>query len=128
MKYGGSGGSRTRCITLTPEFHADIAFWTLNVRRARGSITGRLGDPLETLYHQPHSYTLVFDASGAATGGYCLERGHWWRLDFDNDVQQRVRVHIDKLTDLYLKHIKTVRYGDHSVGIRFTSRDEGKLS
>ena len=52
---------------------------------------GRLEMPLYSMYLQPHSRTLWSDASGDAMGGYCLESGQYWRMDFSDDVRQRLR-------------------------------------
>ena len=43
------------------------------------------------MYLQPHVRKLWSDASGDATGGYCLESGCWWRYDFDENVRACVR-------------------------------------
>lgn len=66
VEYGASGGSPRRRVDLTAEFHADIAFWTLIVNRALRSSGGTLGASLHSFYLQPHSHTLVSDASGTA--------------------------------------------------------------
>ena len=48
--------------------HADVAFWALNIDRARGSTGGRLGASLHSYDLQLH--TLVSDPSGTAMDGY----------------------------------------------------------
>ena len=33
-------------------------------------------------------------------GGFCLETGRWWRMDFDYDTQDRLRSHVQGRDDL----------------------------
>ena len=90
-----------RIVRLSREFHDDIAFWNLILDMATGpdGIT-RLESPLFCRFLQPPSRILVSDASGDAMGGYCLESGKWWRLDFSEDVRTRLRTKVQARDDL----------------------------
>ena len=77
---------RTR-FKLKPEFHADVEFWQSMLEAALGSASGTLHAPLYSFCRQPHSRILWSDASGDAMGGYCLESGAWWRVDFSDNVE-----------------------------------------
>lgn len=59
-----------------------------------------LSSPLHSFVLQPHSLTLVSDASGDAIGGYCLETGAWWRFDLNADERARVQNNVHTLNDL----------------------------
>ena len=72
--WGSRGRSRGR-IRLEREFHDDLSFWCLMVDTAVGpGGSGTLGAPLLNLYLQPHSRTLMSDASGGAMVGGCHGR------------------------------------------------------
>lgn len=83
---------RRELVRLNREFHADLAFWRMVIEMATGAdgIT-RLGAPLFSCYLQPPCRILLSDASGDAMGGYCVETGWWWRIDFSDDVRARLR-------------------------------------
>ena len=49
---------------------------------------------------QPHSRTLINDASGDAMGDFCLEAGLWWRVNFDDDTRNCLRAHVQGMDDL----------------------------
>lgn len=89
----GGGRFRPGVVRLGREFHDDIAFWRLVIEMATGSdgIT-RLEAPLFSLYLQPPCRIIISDASGDAMGGYCLETGWWWRIDFSEDIRARLRL------------------------------------
>ena len=96
------GGRQNRSIVrLTREFHDDLAFWTLILDMSTGpdGVT-RLESPLFCRFLQPPSRILVSDASGDSMGGYCLESGLWWRIDFDEDVRARRRTKVNSRDDL----------------------------
>ena len=61
---------------------------------------GTLDAPLSSFNLQPHSRTLISDASGDVVGGFCLEIGLWWRMDFDDDTRNRLRAHVQGRDDL----------------------------
>ena len=88
-------------VELGPEFHDDLGFWRLVVEMATGAdgVT-RLGAPLFSCFMQPPSLTLVSDASGDGMGGYCLETGQWWRVDYEEDVRVRLRTRVESRDDL----------------------------
>ena len=88
-------------MCIRDRFHDDIAFWNLILDMATGpdGIT-RLESPLFCRFLQPPSRILVSDASGDAMGGYCLESGKWWRLDFSEDVRTRLRTKVQARDDL----------------------------
>lgn len=90
-----------RVVRLSREFHADIAFWTLILDMSTGpdGVT-RLESPLFCRFLQPPSRILVSDASGDSMGGYCLESGKWWRIDFTEDVRARLRKKVQSRDDL----------------------------
>jgi len=92
---------RRKMITLGPEFHDDLAFWRLilDMNTGMDGVT-RLEAPLHCCFLQPPSRILVSDASGHAMGGYCLESGKWWRIDFTPDEQARLRAHVRHRDDL----------------------------
>lgn len=97
---GGSHGYN-RFLTLGPEFRSDVSFWLMMIEGALGDDKrGRLEMPLYSFYLQPHCRTLWSDASGDAMGGYCLETGKYWRMDFPTDVRQRLRQHVLGRDDL----------------------------
>ena len=70
-----SSGSRSH-VCLGDEFHDDLSFWRLMVEKSTGpGEGGTFYAPLLSFCLQPHSRTLISDASGDATGGFCLETG-----------------------------------------------------
>ena len=77
-------------LQLTPEFHADVEFWQLMFEGALGSPLGTLQAPLHSFCSQSCSRTLWSDAPGNAMEAYCSESGAWWRVDFDEDVRNRL--------------------------------------
>ena len=87
-------------LKLTPEFHSDVAFWRLLVEGVLQHRGGTLHAPLYSFFLQPPSRTLWSDASGDAMGGYCLESGTWWRMDFDEGVRTRLRQKVRGRDDL----------------------------
>ena len=99
---GGDRASSSRShVRLGGEFHDDLSFWRLMVAKAMGTGGGStLSAPLLSFYLQPHSRTLISDASGDAMGGFCLETGLWWRINFDEDTQNRLRSHVQGRDDL----------------------------
>lgn len=112
-------------VRLTREFHADLAFWRLVIEMATGpdGVT-RLEAPLFTSVLQPPSRIIISDASGNAMGGYCLETGWWWRIDFPEDIRVRLRQRVCKRDDLSMNVFEllgmvitawalTVHAGDH---------------
>ena len=97
-------GSRRRqgIVRLYREFHADLDFWRLVIEMATGpdGVT-RLEAPLFASFLQPPCRILIIsDASGDAMGGYCLETGRWWRIDFSEDVRVRLHKRVCKKNDL----------------------------
>lgn len=88
-------------VTLTREFHDDLAFWGMIVEMShKTAATTILETPLFCYFLQPPSRTLVSDASGDSMGGYCLETGLWWRIDFPDDIRLRLRTHVCGRDDL----------------------------
>lgn len=59
---------------------------------------------LETIllcyFLQPPSQTLISDASGDNMGGYYLESGLRWRIDFTYDMRLRLRTRVHRRDDL----------------------------
>ena len=92
--------SRRTTLMLTPEFHSDVTFWRLLVGGALQNRMGALHAPLYSFFLQPPVRTLWSDASGDAMGGYCLESGAWWRMDFDEGVRRRLRQRVCGRDDL----------------------------
>lgn len=90
-----------RLVRLSREFHDDLAFWNLILDMSTGTdgVT-RLEFPLFCRFLQPPSRILVSDASGDSMGGYCLESGKWWRIDFAEDVRARLRTKVKARDDL----------------------------
>ncbi len=88
-------------VRLGPEFHDDLAFWRLILDMATGvdGVT-RLEAPLSCCFLQSPRLKIISDASGDAMGGYCLETGKWWRIDFDSDVRMRLRTRVLSRDDL----------------------------
>ena len=52
------------------------------------------------LFWKPPSRVLVSDASENGKGGFCLESGWWWRIDFTKDIQTRLRKRVCSRDDL----------------------------
>ena len=100
--------SRRGRLQLTPEFHADVEFWRLMFEGAVGSPLGTLQAPLYSFCSQSYSRTLRSDASGNAMGGYCLESGAWWRVDFDEDVRNRLREKVEARDDLSIIFLESL--------------------
>jgi len=97
-----TGGERSgRTLRLSREFHDDLAFWKLIIEMSTGSDgIVRLSTPLFACYLQPPTRILISDASGDAMGGFCLETGCWWRIDFTEDVRARLRQRVRHRDDL----------------------------
>lgn len=55
---------------------------------------------LSSCYLQPPRRIFVRDASGDAMGGYCLETGRWWRINFTEDIRARLRKRVCQRDDL----------------------------
>ncbi|CAB1102718.1 unnamed protein product [Ectocarpus sp. CCAP 1310/34] len=109
MKAGGDAGTgvmvggkhRRGRVRLGREFHEDLAFW----RKVMAMATGpdgivKLEAPLLCSFLQAPSRTLVSDASGDGMGGFCLESGQWWRIDFTDDIRARLRNRVFSRDDL----------------------------
>ena len=98
----GMGGRRGRgVVRLSREFHADLDFWRLVIEMATGSDGfTRLEAPLFASFLQPPCRIIISDASGDAMGGYCLETGWWWRIDFPEDIRARLRKRVGQRDDL----------------------------
>ena len=62
--------------------------------------TTRLEAPLFCCFSQPPSRILISDASGDGMGGFCLESGRWWRIDFMEDIRARLRKRVCSRDDL----------------------------
>lgn len=92
---------RREFVRLSREFHDDLAFWRMAMEIATGpdGVT-RLEAPLFSCYLQPPCRIIISDASGDAMGGYCLEAGRWWRIDFPADVRARLRKRVCQRDDL----------------------------
>ena len=95
------GKQRRGCVRLSREFHDDLAVWKIVVEMATG-INGitRLEAPLFCCFSQPPSRILTSDASGDGMGGFCLESGRWWRIDFTEDIRARLRKRVCSRDDL----------------------------
>lgn len=100
---GAVAGARQmrRVVRLGREFHADLDFWRVILAMSTGpdGVT-RLEAPLFTSFLQLPSRIIISDASGDAMGGYCLETGWWWRIDFTEDVRMRLRRRVCQRDDL----------------------------
>ena len=88
-------------VRLGPEFRDDLALWRVILDMATwvDGVT-RLEAPLSCCFLQSPSLRIISDASGGAMGGYCLETGKWWRIDFDPDVRMRLRTRVLSRDDL----------------------------
>ena len=88
-------------VRLGREFHDDLVFWRLIIEMATGAdgIT-RLESPLYCCFLQPPCRILISDASGDAMGGFCMESGWWWRIDFTADIRARLRKRVCSRDDL----------------------------
>ena len=92
---------RRDTLTLTREFLADLAFWRLVFEMSTGSDgVVRLEAPLLCSFLQPPSRVRVSNASGDAVGGFCVETGPWWRIDFPPDARSRLRQRVCARDDL----------------------------
>ena len=49
---------------------------------------------------QPPSRILISDASENSKGGFCLESGWWWRIDFTAGIRTRIRKRVCSRDDL----------------------------
>ena len=95
------GKHRRGCVKLSREFHDDLAFWKIVVEMATGpNGTTRLEAPLFCCFSQPPSRILISDASGDGMGGFCLESGRWWRIDFMEDIRARLRKRVGSRDEL----------------------------
>ena len=95
------GKHRRGRVRLSREFHDDLAFWKIVVEMATGpNGTTRLEAPLFCCFSQPPSRILISDASGDGMGGFCLESGRWWRIDFMKDIRARLRKRVCSRDDL----------------------------
>ena len=100
-RFVARGPAAHTIVHLGKEFHADLAFWHLALELATGpdGVT-LLSAPLFACFLQPPSRILISDASGDAMGGYCLESGQWWRIDFSDDIRSRLRQRVGHRDDL----------------------------
>ena len=79
--------------------------WPLSTPLRNGYGTQRyhqVGGPsiLLRFFLQPPSRILISDASGNGKGGFCLESGWWWRIDFTEDIRTRLRKRMCSRDDL----------------------------
>ena len=97
----GEGRRHRKWVKLGPEFHNNLSFWRLILDMATGSdgVT-RFEFPLNCCFLQPPSRLLMSDASGGGMGGYCLESGKWWRIDFTLEERSRLRERVQGRDDL----------------------------
>ena len=100
-RFGVGGRRRRGVVHLTHEFHADLDFWRLIMEMATGDdgIT-RLESPLFACFLQPPTRTLLSDACGDAMGGFCLQTGWYWRIDYTEDIRTRLRERVCHRDDL----------------------------
>lgn len=100
-RFALRGQRRRGVVRLNREFHADLEFWRLIMEMATGAdgIT-RLESPLFAFFLQPPTRIIISDASGNAMGGFCLETGRWWRIDFSGDIRMRLRERVSQRDDL----------------------------
>ena len=53
-------------------------------------------------------------------GAYCIETGKWWRVEFDESVQTRLRS-VEERRDFY-QRARATWHGSYSMGIRDTGK------
>ena len=88
-----SRGSKNQnhTVELGREFHADLLFWKWAIDHELLLEGEALSVPCYTAIKRPPKRQYLSDASFEAVGGFCVERGVFWRYDLPKELTAELK-------------------------------------